>query len=47
MQTLRDYPEVELGEIVLPVMIADGPPQGPEPPPPPPPPPPQNDGPTG
>lgn len=32
--------DVELGTITPPVMIADGPPQGPEPPPPPPPPPP-------
>lgn len=33
-------PDIELGTITPPVMIADGPPQGPEPPPPPPPPPP-------
>lgn len=46
MLSLRDHPDLELGEIEMTPIRADGPPQGP-PPPPPPPPPPQDPGPLG
>ena len=35
-RTLEGYPEVELGEIIVPARASSAPPQGPQPPPPPP-----------